>query len=574
METIIKHLERCGYQCSIRPEGDWLEVVYTIADRSITLAHKIDEFSYRPVTLPHFVLLEAEPLMPLAHVGLNEERGYGLVCIGDHQSLSINFDRPELVFEESLKRHLTLLNKAIVDPEWNLKELLREFKANWEMLVAPRNQLVLPPNLQRNESLTFKVMAPVPKCLYGINSKHIGVSQDPCTTGRFSAVYDSAKSPKRPEAGDAIVIPLPKLFPAPHKSSEILKWYMATLVSLSAEEQKRLSRWSQIRRKRCWVIFCGETPSGWTWVGLKFERKDGKQKSLPNKVDRLAAWNLAPFRIIPYSRDYIAVRGGALTSLRDKKVLLVGCGSVGGEVARRIASSGVEHIELSDPDVYSEENLYRHCLPERYIGCLKSAGLALELRSQFLWLNAIYHNKTLQALSDQQVLHKFDLVIVAIGSPSDERLFYEQICRLSIAIPIIYTWVEGYGIGGHAILDCPGQPGCFKCAYIDHNSYEHGLASNLNFIEAGQAVTTNHAGCGQNYLPYGANSSLQTAVMASDLAIKYLMGVVTESSKVSWKGNNTDATAMGLHTTYRYQGFTNSLSITALADPLCNCFAG
>jgi hypothetical protein len=549
-------------------------VACTIADYSITVAHKLDESSYRPVTLPHFVLLEAEPLMPLAHVGLYEEGCYGFVCIGDHQSLSINFDRPELVFEESLKRHLALLEKALVDPDWNQEELLREFKANWDILVEPQDQLVLPPNLQRNESLTFKVKAPVPKCLYGIDSKHIGVSQDLSTTGAFSAVYDSARSPKRPETGDAIVMPLAKLLPAPYKRSRVLDWYMATLASLSTKERERLSRWGQSRRKRCWVIFSGETPSGWTWVGLKFERKDAKQKALPINVERLAAWKLTPFRITPYSRDYVAVRGGARASLRDKKVLLVGCGSVGGEVARRVASSGVEHLELSDPDVYSEENLYRHCLPERYIGCLKSLGLVIELKSQFLWLNAHHHNRTLQALINEQFLESFDLIIVAVGSPSDERLFYQQVRRRGIATPILYTWVEGYGVGGHAILDCPDQPGCFKCAYIDHNTYEHGLASNLNFIEAGQAVTTNHAGCGQNYLPYGANSSLQTAVMASDLAIKYLMGAITEPSKVSWKGDDSDAVSMGLHTTYRYRGFTNSLAITALADPLCDCSEG
>ena len=55
-------------------------------------------------------------------------------------------------------------------------------------------------------------------------------------------------------------------------------------------------------------------------------------------------------------------RGGGSMDLTDKSVLLVGCGSVGSEVALRLTSAGVGRLTVSDPDRLSEENLYRHTL--------------------------------------------------------------------------------------------------------------------------------------------------------------------------------------------------------------------
>jgi hypothetical protein len=52
-------------------------------------------------------------------------------------AVSVNFECPELAFEESLKRHVSLLSQALTDSEWNTKELLREFEAGWLNIVEP-----------------------------------------------------------------------------------------------------------------------------------------------------------------------------------------------------------------------------------------------------------------------------------------------------------------------------------------------------------------------------------------------------------------------------------------------------
>ena len=51
-----------------------------------------------------------------------------------------------------------------------------------------------------------------------------------------------------------------------------------------------------------------------------------------------------------------------------KKVAVVGCGGIGYWVAKYLAMSGCEHIELFDPDTLEEHNLNRLDIPMKYIG--------------------------------------------------------------------------------------------------------------------------------------------------------------------------------------------------------------
>ncbi|UOH74192.1 hypothetical protein MOW08_10115 [Acinetobacter schindleri] len=57
--------------------------------------------------------------------------GVASICVNVPDSVSINYEVPELAFEESLKRHIALLEQCLSDPKWNEKELLREFLAGW-----------------------------------------------------------------------------------------------------------------------------------------------------------------------------------------------------------------------------------------------------------------------------------------------------------------------------------------------------------------------------------------------------------------------------------------------------------
>jgi molybdopterin/thiamine biosynthesis adenylyltransferase len=53
---------------------------------------------------------------------------------------------------------------------------------------------------------------------------------------------------------------------------------------------------------------------------------------------------------------------------QNLKVTIVGCGGIGYWVAKFCAMSGIDYIELFDPDVLEEHNLNRLDIPLRFIG--------------------------------------------------------------------------------------------------------------------------------------------------------------------------------------------------------------
>ena len=250
--------------------------------------------------------------------------------------------------------------------------------------------------------------------------------------------------------------------------------------------------------------------------------------------------------------------------------MLVGCGSVGSELALRLTSAGVGRLTVSDPDKFSEENLYRHVLSVRDIGRFKTDAIASEVALRHPWAEVTSWRKRLEELREPAVLRRFDLVVIAIGAPTVERVFAEYCRQAALDVPVINCWLEGHGIGGHAILAMPGTRGCWHCAYVDPEKLTRGLTSNLNFLQPGQVVMRNHGGCGTQFLPYSGIAAGCTATMAADLAVRFLGGEVAISSKVSWMGSDAEARRASFEVTWRYRHFAESLRILPLCDGNCD----
>lgn len=102
--------------------------------------------------------------------------------------------------------------------------------------------------------------------------------------------------------------------------------------------------------------------------------------------------------------------------LQSKRVLVVGVGSVGSQVALLLASSGVGHIVLSDNDALSTGNLVRHALAAHMVGFPKTAGMSLRIQGTAPWCEV----ETIDALTASPddiapVVQGVDLVIDCTG---------------------------------------------------------------------------------------------------------------------------------------------------------------
>lgn len=140
-------------------------------------------------------------------------------------------------------------------------------------------------------------------------------------------------------------------------------------------------------------------------------------------------------------------------ALKNKKVGLVGCGSLGSKLAAMLARAGVAKWVLTDDDLLLPDNLVRNELDWRDVGTHKAQALARRL--EFVnpgvdvddW-NVRLGGQTSAASADAilYVLGQCDLIIDATANPDILNVLAAVAAAKSK--PIIWAEVFGGGIGG------------------------------------------------------------------------------------------------------------------------------
>ena len=565
-EEIVAHLRAKGFEACFEGDGQSLTVTFKAGEHQLKLWHQFPDAIRQ---LPKFYLLAAETYGTLAHVTLITS-GHGSVCVQDRESISVNFEVPALAYEESLKRHINLIEKLILNPEWNRLELLREFYSNWEILCTLTGILNLKLYCAGDSKIPYSlyIKRPKRKTKVGIQGHFLGQDQKQSNNLAFKTIRRSLHWDSRQASGRAIVLALSSLEPAPVSLNDLALWYIDALTKLCPDSMAKLKHFQKHPSKEFWLVFCANTVSGDTWFSIRFRSK--VKAKLPITINQCQPWTIEPFIVRSLSRESLMPRSGGRSELAERSVLLVGCGSVGSEVAHRLASAGVGKLVISDPDLFSADNLYRHTLSIGDIGYHKSPCVAMDLCLKYPWIIAEGVCKNLETFSEIEELDQFDLIIVAIGSPTIEREFHAFVESNGVITAVVNTWVEAHGVGGHATLDIPSTKGCLRCAYVDPRELSRGLSSNLNFLKPNQELTITHAGCGNQFLPYSGIAASYTATIAADLATQYLMSTIANSSKISWKGNADEAVRQGFKLTHRYENFSKPLEVLPLFNSECD----
>jgi len=150
--------------------------------------------------------------------------------------------------------------------------------------------------------------------------------------------------------------------------------------------------------------------------------------------------------------------------LRTTLVVVVGVGTVGSQIARELANTGVGRLRLIDHDLLESHNLPRHALAADYLGKNKAKGMALYLRKNITTLQVeSIPRKIDEAFSDNELdemLSDADLIVVA----TDDRKAQRRIARraLSLDIPAVLPALYRDGGGEVFVQFSPLDP-CFFC---------------------------------------------------------------------------------------------------------------
>jgi molybdopterin/thiamine biosynthesis adenylyltransferase len=279
-----------------------------------------------------------------------------------------------------------------------------------------------------------------------------------------------------------------------------------------------------------------------------------------------------PFVLIRKDRRYLVQRGGADADLSEARVLVIGCGAVGGHVAFELARAGVGQITLVDHDRLTPENSFRHALGRRYWEKAKADALKTEIEAQLPYVRVSAVVLPIEVVLDRKAvaLTDYDLVVLAIGNPTVELEINERLHRAGRRG--VFTWLEPFGIGGHALLvanDSDG--GCFECLYTSLDETEQGLVNRAAFAAPGQAFGRAFSGCGSLHTPYGSMDAVQTAGLAARLALDALTHREQGNPLRSWKGDGEEFLGAGFAVSERYRASADELSRTQYAYRAPHC---
>lgn len=578
IETIIDFLAQQKLTV-VSSSAGVIRTKHAIGEREVEIIGILgDEF---PLCLPSYFLASRGSFGLLAHVSwpttkeiVHNVEGQrvnipdlGLICNGSSDALALNFHQPEQVYYAGLGRALDTITPAISDQSINRSECLREFCGHWKCVVHESTFPVV--LVGDSKELVSELDCKGKKIGSKRNTKIIArVRGDESVSSEYWP-SSLTKNLQQKEIGKGLFLNVGNVPLPPGPNDSLPDWWSELLAGLPKADQQQLREKARHTRSRSFVLICkgvADDQDVWFSICATKEKKD----RAPISGDFLDGWKLTPACVEPHVREYLIPRGGGTRKLQAKKVIVVGCGSVGAIIADSMASAGVGSIELIDPDSFNLDNLYRHPLSMHWDWTYKHEALAAEMKLKYPFLKVTGSLDKLLGI-DLSRIKEADLIIVAIGNSTHEVAFNEKLVASGVSTPVVYTWLEPNGIGGHAVLvGGDYSAGCHRCNFIEPDGDGRlRLTSNLNFLEPDQSVTKHLGSCGSLFLPYSQVDAAQTACLASKLAIRALTDGAFLGKKVSWRGPLESAEYQGLKFRHRFYRFQSQLAELPVKDQLC-----
>lgn len=494
-----------------------------------------------PVALPQIFICEPETLGVLPHVEFD-----GRICYADSEGILIDQDYPFDVLVAALELARRTLESGLRGN--NNSEFVRELPA---YILQRPDHIQCPCYVTADDTLRSIIVS-----TRGRQKRLIYIADSESDVKSFF----NGQRWRRTHVSLGIYVPL--LSSAVEEVSDPnlftnAQWVRKLITKhLSAENWTKLQKIKRLDRPDPVVVFkIPRGDGGASLLGVRFHDVQAGQSLLDSKEEGRAT----PVVLHRRSADVLVPRGGGELSLHKKHVILVGCGAVGGYIALALAQAGVGRMTLVDPDLLEAQNAFRHILGHNGLGQQKVIALRWELERKlpFIQVAAIPGRieRILRLKPDWLALA--DLVIMATGSPTLSLYVNRYLYSSNGKVPMLFTWLEPYGIGGHALLTQPekrsaGAYGCLQCLFI-RKPPDDELVNQANFAARGQRFSKDLAGCGSLYTPYSSLDAIRTAELATRLAVQALRSEELGCPLLSWRGSDAYFVAHGYRTTARHQ---------------------
>lgn len=262
---------------------------------------------------------------------------------------------------------------------------------------------------------------------------------------------------------------------------------------------------------------------------------------------------LQPLEVRRVDKQFLMMRTAQTDEVTNKKILVVGCGSIGGYLIWELAKSGFEDLTIVDNDSLSDENIFRHLLGMEYVSMYKCVAMEEYIRKNIprVSIKSLAEKCEDVVLDEYISLKEYDMIISVTGNHNFNRWLNSYMFNNKIDIPVVYAWNEVYGIGNHVAYFRYGNSGCYDCLFgRDDQTGE--IYDKSSYCKSGQKVVQNAGGCGKTYVPYGDVISLKTVLLCLDIIKDVFAGKLETNLLVSAKGDDSFFRKKGLEISGRY----------------------
>jgi len=260
----------------------------------------------------------------------------------------------------------------------------------------------------------------------------------------------------------------------------------------------------------------------------------------PPLVPVLTTVSLIPVVIERVDADWALARDHQLALLqvrREKRVLLLGCGSLGAPVAELLARAGIGHLTVVDMEFFEPENTARHILGFSSVNQSKALELTDRLRREIPGISVKGHF----ARAASWLAHKvddgdFDLILDCTGESSIRCLLSMLASTRLKSVDIAHLWMEPFCAAAHVVYLKSG----------DVWPSDDPADTLVNLASWPSDVRVHLPACGAGFHPYGASDVWQVAGFSVERLLAHLDGYVGCSTVWTWTRGTAFFKALGI----------------------------
>ncbi|MFO1077931.1 MAG: ThiF family adenylyltransferase [Planctomycetota bacterium] len=503
-----------------------------------------------PDTLPTVFLAEQPKGLRIAHVESNRK-----ICLASESATLVDAERVADVIREALERADAVLSD---EAGHQRAEIQREFIGYWD----GRNHGVVticPPDCATGE---------VHAVQFGGDAKLLVAADATQAKAWLEATGQPAGARQ-----SGWLMRLDSFLPLPKPGKKLRLGEVLELLEreIPAADYAVTTAWLRRQALPALIVFSSPIAGsgGRAVYGVMVPRPEDhgfRAGAMPGEVGlaRARGEPIVPVSVQRADPEFLLVRGGGVARLREKTVLLAGCGSVGSHLAVALSSMGVGRLVLVDPEALGFENTHRHVLGAAQVGEKKADALRTLLRQRFPHQVVDVHADTVEHVleRDERIFKEVDVVVLALGAETIERRLSKL---LATRVRVVHAWLEPLGVGGHVVASAvPGSAGCFCCLF--RHDKDHGLVNQASLVEPNQKFQRSLGGCAGSFTPFGVLDAQRVAIEAAREVGRVLAWETHAQPRLTtWVGSKVDLVAAGVRLSPRGEALQEGC-LLAVAD--------